>query len=353
MVTVSLERGRFCSIQDALDFLEAHPEEERYILVRPGIYKERVEIRIPEVIITGENREATEKTMITLGLGGKEILQDGKKRGTFRTYTCFVDASDVTLSYLTIENSAGPGDQAGQAIALYADGDRLAVDSCRLLGWQDTLFTAPLPPKEIEKDGFAGPKQFAPREKRRQYYKDCYIEGEIDFIFGGAAAYFEHCIFFSKNRSQESPGFVMAPSTPKGQRFGYVMDHCCFTGNCPDQTVFLGRPWREWGKAVLLCCQVGPHIKMEGWDDWGKEKAHEAAFFAEYGCSGPGAALSARPGWIHRLTQEAAAGYTKEKVLAKDRKQTAQDTEEKLPEECQEQEAAWWLRILEKSKAWK
>ena len=154
MVKVGLKGERFSSVQNALDFLESHPEEERYVLVRPGVYEERVKIRIPEVIVTGEGREAAEKTVITLGLGGKEILRDGKKRGTFRTYTCFVDARDVTLSYLTIENSAGPGEQAGQAIALYADGDRLTVDSCRLLGWQDTLFTAPLPLKEIEKDGF-------------------------------------------------------------------------------------------------------------------------------------------------------------------------------------------------------
>ena len=116
--------------------------------------------------------------IVTWGLGAKEILEDGKKRGTFRTYTFFVDADDVTLKGLTIENHAGPGTQVGQAIALYADGDRLVVDSCRLLGWQDTLFTAPLPPVEIEKDGFIGPKQSAPRRENRQYYKDCYIEGE-------------------------------------------------------------------------------------------------------------------------------------------------------------------------------
>ncbi len=315
MVKVGLKGERFSSVQNALDFLESHPEEERYVLVRPGVYEERVKIRIPGVIVTGEGREAAEKTVITLGLGGKEILRDGKKRGTFRTYTCFVDARDVTLSYLTIENSAGPGEQAGQAIALYADGDRLTVDSCRLLGWQDTLFTAPLPPKEIEKDGFVGPKQFAPREKRRQYYKDCYIEGDIDFVFGGAAAYFEHCTFFSKNGNRKINGYVTAPSTPEGQRFGYVMERCRFTGNCPDQTVFLGRPWREWGKTVLLSCEIGPHIKAEGWDDWGKEKAHETSFFAEFQCFGPGASLSGRPGWVRRLTGEEAENYTKERVL--------------------------------------
>lgn len=319
---------RFDSLQEALDYLEKHPEEEPRILVRPGIYHEQVTVRIPGVTIAGESREeegdaagngleeqGAKSAVITCGLAGREILADGMKRGTFRTYTCFVDADDVTLRNLTIENSAGPGTEAGQAIALYADGDRLVVDSCRLLGWQDTLFTAPLPPKEIEKNGFIGPKQFAPRRNNRQYYKDCYIEGEVDFIFGGAAAYFENCTLFSKDVDREVKGFVTAPSTPEGLPYGYVMESCRFTGNCPDRTVFLGRPWREWGKTVLLRCQIGPHIKAEGWDDWGKERAHTTSFFAEYGCKGPGAGLDARPNWCHVLSEEEARAYTRERVL--------------------------------------
>lgn len=318
MIEIALKGERFSSIQTALDYLEEHPEEERHLLVRPGVYEERVEIKIPGVVITGESREAADKTVITLGLGGKEILEDGKKRGTFRTYTCFVDAKEVTLAYLTIENSAGPGSRAGQAIALYADGDRLVVDSCRLLGWQDTLFTAPLPPKEIEKDGFVGPKQFAPREPRRQYYRDCYIEGEVDFIFGGATAYFEGCTFFSKDVNREINGYVTAPSTPEGQRFGYVMERCRFTGNCPDRTVFLGRPWREWGKTAVLRCHIGPHIRVEGWDDWGKEKARETTYFGEFRCTGPGADRFGRPDWVRELTEAEAEDYTKEQVLGED-----------------------------------
>ena len=163
----------FDYLQEALDYLEVNPEEERKILVYPGHYKEQVTVRVPGVLIEGAVPEDVRETVITYGLGAKEILADGKKRGTFRTYTFFVDAPDVTLRNLTIENSAGPGTEAGQALALYADGERMVVDSCRLLGWQDTLFTAPLPPKEIQVDGFIGPKQNAPRENRRQYYKNC------------------------------------------------------------------------------------------------------------------------------------------------------------------------------------
>lgn len=324
------EGDAFSSLQSALNFLEDHPDEKRHILVRPGRYVEQVEVRIPGVIITGESRAAAKETVITLELGAKEMLKDGKKRGTFRTYTLFVNAPDVTLSCLTIENSAGPGKLAGQAMALYADGNRLIVDSCYLLGWQDTLFTAPLPPKEIERDGFVGPKQFAPRIPRKQYYKDCHIEGDVDFVFGGATAYFEHCTFFSRGGGRDGSGYVTAPSTPQGQCFGYVMDHCLFAGDCPDQTVFLGRPWREWGRTVLLFCRIGPHIRKEGWDDWGKELAHETSFFVEYQCTGPGSALSHRPDWVHRLTPEEAAGYTKKRVLGEEKGQ----------------EPPWWQRDL-------
>lgn len=312
---VETENGQFSTIQEALDDLECHPDTVRRILVHPGVYEEQVTVRVPGVTICGESRETTEQTVITYALGARTILEDGKKRGTFRTYTMFVDTPDVTLENLTIENGAGPGTEVGQAIALYADGDRLCVRGCRLLGWQDTLFTAPLPPKEIEKDGFIGPKQFAPRTKTRQYYEDCYIEGEVDFIFGGAMAWFENCTLFSKNVDREIKGYVTAPSTPEGQRFGYVMSHCRFESNCPQETVYLGRPWREWAKVVLLNCEIGAHICAEGWNDWGKELAHETSFFAEYGCQGEGADLSNRPDWTHRLTKAQAEEYTVAKMF--------------------------------------
>lgn len=124
---------------------------------------------------------------------------------------------NFTASNLTFENSAGPGTKVGQALALYVDGDRIAFHDCRFLGNQDTLFTAPLPPKEIEPNGFVGPKQFAPRINGRHFYQRCYIEGDIDFIFGGATAYFEDCEFFSKYTGQPISSYVTAASTPEGQ----------------------------------------------------------------------------------------------------------------------------------------
>lgn len=123
--------------------------------------------------------------------------------------------------------------------------DRLLFEDCRFLGSQDTLFTAPLPPKEIEPNGFIGPKQQAPRIHGRHCYRHCYIEGDIDFIFGSATAYFEECEFFSKHIDQDINGYVTAASTPKDQKYGYVINACRFTSNCPPHSVYLGRPWRD------------------------------------------------------------------------------------------------------------
>ena len=107
-------------------------------------------------------------TILTYDDYAREIMPDGIKRGTFRTYTLFLDAPDITLCNLTVENAAGAGKKVGQAIALYAEGEGIRVENCRLIGSQDTLFTGPLPEKEKEPGGFRGPKEFAPRINGRK-----------------------------------------------------------------------------------------------------------------------------------------------------------------------------------------
>lgn len=142
---VSLEReGAYRSISAALEAAERCVPDATVpvrVLVAPGEYRERVEIRRPHVTLEGETAESVR---IVRGLGAKMPSEDGSgqdgRLGTFRTYTVLVDADDVTLAGLTIENDAGDSRKVGQAIALYADGDRLVVDTCRILGHQDTLF---------------------------------------------------------------------------------------------------------------------------------------------------------------------------------------------------------------------
>lgn len=112
-------------------------------------------------------RSIPSDTVISFGDYGYEIMPDGIKRGTFRSYTFFVHAADVTLRNLTIENTAGDSKTHGQAIALYAECDRFVAEYCRILGHQDTLFTGPLPPEEYEPGGFRGPTESAPAHQRQ------------------------------------------------------------------------------------------------------------------------------------------------------------------------------------------
>ncbi len=305
--------GDFTTIEDGLNSLPADLNIRPTLFIHKGIYKERLTIDRPYVTFLGED---SAETIITYDLYARMPMEDGIKRGTFRSYSFFIDTHDFTARNITFENSAGMGKEMGQALALYADGDRLFFDNCRFLGSQDTIFTGPLPPREIEPNGFIGPKQHSPRINGRHFYKNCYIEGDIDFIFGSATAYFEGCTLFSKNTGSPINSYVTAASTPEGQEYGYVMNRCRFTSNCPPESAYLGRPWREYAKTVLINCYMDDHICKEGWHDWNKPHAHSTAFYAEYGSTGPGATMKYRPDWIHRLKEEELPHYERDMVLA-------------------------------------
>lgn len=315
--------GAFHCLQDAIDSIPDSNHTPVTIALLPGVYHEKVTLEKPLVTLLGMGA-SPEDTVISYDDYGYFQMPDGKKRGTFRSYTLFVHAKDVTLRNLTVENASGDSKTHGQAIALYAECDRFFVDSCRLLGHQDTLFTGPLPPKEYEPDGFIGPTRDLPRINGRQYYKNCFLCGDIDFIFGSATAFFEDCTIESLRRTlpgdslspdvlSGSPGsalhghstapgtaaaaegYVTAASTPKGQEYGYVFSGCRFVSeDCPASSVYLGRPWRDYAKTVLLNCALGAHIHPAGFHDWDKKHAHGTIFYAEFG-SYPDAASSMDP----------------------------------------------------------
>ena len=139
-----------------------------------------------------------------------------------------------------------------------------------------------------------GPKQFTPRHHRKVYFKNCVIEGGVDFIFGGAQARFEDCEFKSVE-----PGYVFAPSTPEGVETGFVAVNCRFTAeeNVPKHSCYIGRPWRNHAKIRLENCYLGSHIHPLGWDDWNKPEAHETVEFIEIDSYGEGAGTE-RPDYV-------------------------------------------------------
>lgn len=311
-------KGQFTTITEALLSLPMDSEEAVTLLIMPGIYYEKLTISRDKLTLIGMGSSAAE-TIITYDDYAFDRMADGSNRGTFRSYSVFVDAKDVTLQNLTIENASGDENLVGQAIALYADGDRFTCINCRLLGRQDTLFTGPLPPKELQPGGFIGPKQFAPRIPTRQYYQNCYLCGNVDFIFGSATAYFENCTLesLSHGPGHAVQGYVTAPSTPEGQAYGYVFHNCDFTTReCGDETVYLGRPWRDFAKSVFLDCKVGKHIHPDLFHDWKKPAAREHAYFATYRLTGRKENTSdTTDSFAKCLKESETAAYTRQAVL--------------------------------------
>lgn len=332
-VGLSGKQPSFPSISEALASLGEEDETSAFpapipslppviLHIGPGIYREKITVSRPNVTFLGEGK-AKEDVKIIFGDYGREILSDGIKRGTFRTATVRIAASDFTAKHITFANDAGYGYKVGQALALYLDADRSYFEDCALYGSQDTLFTAPLPLKEVEPGGFRGPAENKPRILGRHCFHSCFLQGDVDFLFGGGICLFEQCTIFSKfpegkeateNYTPGQPvGYITAASTPEGERFGYVLKDCKLESDCPAGTVFLGRPWREFAKTVYLNCEMGAHIHPAGWMDWGKPHGH--FFYAEYASYGPGANPKARADFSHQLSDEDAKEYTTENIL--------------------------------------
>lgn len=312
------------SLAAVLGSLPDRPTAPIHIRLAPGTYHEKLTIDKPYLNFIGESAEST---VIAYDDYAKFIMPDGRKRGTFRSYTVLVNTHDISMENITIANLAAPRSKAGQAIALYADGDYLSFRNCRFTGCQDTLFTGPLPPAPYEPGGFTGPKEFAPRVNGRQFYDNCYICGSIDFIFGSATAYFRSCHIEAigdetiGRNADTSPicGYITAASTPEGQTYGYVFEHCRITGkNCPKESFYLGRPWRNHAKTVFLNCTMDSCVHPSGFHDWKKSEAHNTIYYAEYNSLGDGGSCKNRAPFTHILTDNEADAYTIDKVLGED-----------------------------------
>lgn len=265
----------YTTIQQALD---AVPYATRAVIrIQPGIYREKLFPDKHDITLIGAGEG---KTTIIYGDAGKTMLAEGRKRGTFRSATAFFSGEKLCLSRLSIVNDAGYGATIGQAVALYVDVREAELEHVTLSAHQDTLFLAPLPPEPREPDGFYGPRMLTPRNMTTTLAKDCTIEGNVDYIFGGGDALFEHCMVISNGG-----GYVTAPSGWRKDR-GLVFDHCVFTSHdTPDGSVYLMRPWRPKGKATFIHCRYGSHIHPDGYSLWHGQD--DPFTFAEYDVAAP------------------------------------------------------------------
>lgn len=284
-ITVALDgSGDFTKIQEAINAAPSFPYDKITVFIKNGLYKEKV--RIPEwnthLALVGESKE---NTIISFDDNFSKI--NSGRNSTFYTYTILVEGDDFSASNLTIKNASGDN---GQAIALSVVANRAKVLNCNILGNQDTLYLS-------GKDA-------------KQYFKDCYIEGTTDFIFGSATALFENCEIRSIKNS-----YITAASTPQDTAFGFVFKNCKLTAETTATAVYLGRPWRIYAKTVYINCEMGKHIRPEGWENWSKPEAEKTTFYAEYNCRGEGYQPAKRVAWSHQLEKKDAEKYTIENIL--------------------------------------
>ena len=278
--------GEFRTVSEALEVGRAFMDYHKVIYIKKGTYKEKVIIPqwLQNIELCGEDRDAT---IITYDDHANVVFPPtGKGMTTFRTYTLKVEANDITLRNLTIENNAA---RLGQAVALHTEGDRLLFVNCRFLGNQDTVYTG--------------------MPRTRMLFHDCYIEGTTDFIFGPATAWFEHCTIHGKVNS-----YITAASTPKDVDYGYIFSNCTVTAADSVTSLYLGRPWRDYGYTLFMNCELPGVICPEGWHHWEQHREQTARYF-EYNNRGEGANPANRVGWSRQLTKKEAQQITLERVF--------------------------------------
>ena len=281
--------GEFRTVDEAIEVCRAFMDYHKVIFVKNGIYKEKLIIPswLQNIEICGED---VEKTVITYDDHANiKRPETGKGMGTFRTYTLKIEGNDITLKNITIENNSA---RLGQAVALHTEGDRLVFVNCRFIGHQDTVYTG--------------------LRDTRLYFRGCYICGTTDFIFGPSIAWFEDCTIESLVNS-----YVTAASTPKEQAYGYIFNNCRLIAAPEAKQVYLGRPWRPYAYTLFMNCELGGHIRPEGWENWRNPENEKTARYLEFNNRGDGAKPKQRVGWSRQLSKSEATKITPAIVFAR------------------------------------
>lgn len=289
--------GRRCykTVQAAVEAAPSFGKKRFVIHIPAGTYEEMVTIPLEKryVVFLGDG---VGKTVIT---GSAAVGKPGIS--TFNTATVSVIGDGFMMRGVTVQNTAGPVTR--QAVAFRSDSDQSVIEECEFLGNQDTLYVQTL----------------------RQYYKSCSIQGNIDFIFGNAAAVFEDCTILLRPRQQmpesgESNSVTAQGRVDPAQATGLVFHNCrinatdaymeLYTKNSKVHRNYLGRPWKEFSRTVFLHCYLGPIIAPQGWLAWGGDFALKTLFYGEFGNSGPGADRSQRVEWSSLIPEDHVNAYS-------------------------------------------
>jgi pectin methylesterase-like acyl-CoA thioesterase len=284
-ITVAADgSGQYRSVQAAINAVAANNSSRVTVAIKAGTYREIVTVPADKPNITLRGTGGSPEQVVIVN------NRSASTDGTFNSATAFVYGRDLGIENLTIGNdfreTAGASNQ--QALALHLRGQRTVLRNVRLLGDQDTLLV---------------------NEGARAYFTGCYIEGTVDFIFGGGTAVFNGCRIHEK-LTRDAP--VTAASTPAGQTYGLLFYRSTITGAANNVTQ-LGRPWRPAGQVLFRESSLGATIKSaQPWIDMSGNPWRNARF-SEYRNTGSGATTNGnRP----QLSDSAAANYTPQRYLA-------------------------------------
>jgi pectinesterase len=290
--------GEFPTVQAAVDAVAPGGT----IVVRPGVYRGQVIVPAAksDVRLIGLGHRPSDVVIADDRANGTPKPDGSGTWGTTGSASVTIDGPGFTVSNLTFANlfdeAAHPEITSQQAVAVLTRADRVAFRQVRFVANQDTLYV----------------NSSAVSVIARAYFRDCYVEGDVDFIFGRGTAVFDRCRIHSLDRASTPAGYATAPSTDITNPHGYLFTRCAFTSDAPPGSVFLGRPWHPSndpnaiGQTVIRQSALGAHIGPVAWSDFGVWPWEDARFF-EYRNYGPGALITPdRP----QLTSVEARSYT-------------------------------------------
>lgn len=284
--------GNYTTVQAAINNVPSNSKSITTIYIKNGTYKEKINIPSSKtnVSLIGQSKAGT---ILTYDDSASKKTSDGSTLGTSKSASVTIAGAGFQAENISFENSYNESaNGSSQAVAVLAQADKMIFKNCSFKGNQDTLY--------------AGGKAC------RQYYYDCYMEGDVDFIFGAATAVFNNCEVFSVNRTG---GCVTAPSTYSSDK-GYLFYKCKLTTSCKPKSIYLGRPWIPSSntgvtpKVLFRECELGSHITDAGWTVMSGNDPKNFEMW-EYKNTGEGANSSRK-----QLPASKAADYTMEKFLA-------------------------------------
>ncbi|MET1071372.1 MAG: pectinesterase family protein, partial [Umezawaea sp.] len=277
--------GLYRTVQAAIDAVPANNTSRVTITVKAGTYREIVTVPATKPLITLQGLGTSASGVVIVN------NHSAYTHGTSGSATAFVYGKDFVATNLTISNdfdeNSTPSGQ--QAVALHLNADRAVLRNVRLLGDQDT---------------------FLVNDATRAYVVGSYVEGTVDFVFGGGTIVFDNCDVYEK---RSTGGVITAASTPATKTHGFLFSKSRITGASPAGSTNLGRPWRPDAQVLYRESTLNALVKTsQPWTDM-SGNLWQNARFSEYRNTGSGAGTGTnRP----QLTDAQAANYTPQKYLA-------------------------------------